>query len=48
MTRMVDMSGGALFNPREWGGKPGGLYASDSDCFLFFIDGGSLVDGGGE
>lgn len=33
-------------NPKEWGGKRGGLYASDRDVFLFYVDGGSIVDGG--
>lgn len=37
-----------FYNPKEWSGKPSGLYASDRDCFMFFIDGGSIVDGGGE
>jgi Domain of unknown function (DUF932) len=37
-----------FFNPKEWGGQPGGLYGSDHDVFLFFIDGGSIVDGGGD
>ena len=35
-------------NPLEWSGKRGGLYASDRDCFMFFIDGGSMVDGGSD
>lgn len=35
-------------NPKEWGGKRGGLYASDRDVFLFYIDGGSIVDGGAD
>jgi|PlaIllAssembly_1097288.scaffolds.fasta_scaffold18169_2 hypothetical protein len=35
-------------NPLEWSGKRGGLYASDRDCFLFYIDGGSIVDGGAD
>lgn len=35
-------------NPLEWGGKRGGLYASDRDIFLFYIDGGSIVDGGAD
>ncbi len=33
-------------NPKEWGGKKGGLYASDRDIFLLYVDGGSIVDGG--
>jgi len=33
-------------NPKEWGGVKGGLYASDRDVFLLYVDGGSIVDGG--
>ena len=46
--RIVDKSGGRFFNPKDWSGKPSGLYASDHDVFAFLIDGGSIVDGGGE
>jgi len=46
--RIVDRSGGKFFNPKDWSGKPAGLYASDHDVFAFMIDGGSVVDGGGE
>lgn len=46
--RIVERSGGRFFNPKDWSGKPSGLYASDHDCFVFMIDGGSMVDGGGE
>lgn len=46
--RIVDRSGGKFFNPKEWDGTPGGLYASDHDVFCFMIDGGSWVDGGGD
>lgn len=35
-----------FFNPKDWSGKPSGLYASDRDVFMFFIDGGSIVDAG--
>ncbi len=35
-------------NPKEWGGKKGGLYASDRDVFLLYVDGGSIVDGGAD
>lgn len=45
---IVARSEGRFFNPKDWSGNPSGLYASDRDCFLFFIDGGSIVDGGGE
>jgi hypothetical protein len=43
---IIEASGGVFFNPKEWGGNGSGLYASDRDCFLFLIDGGSIVDGG--
>jgi hypothetical protein len=46
--RIVDQSGGKFFNPQDWSGKAGGLYASDHDVFCFMIDGGSVVNGGGE
>lgn len=45
---IVAATGGTFYNPKEWGGKPGGLYASREDVFMFLIDGGSIVDGGGE
>lgn len=35
-------------NPKEWGGQKGGLYASDRDVFLLYVDGGSIVDGGAD
>jgi len=47
VSRIVEMSGGKFFNPKDWTGKPSGLYASDRDCFMFMIDGGSIVSGGG-
>lgn len=49
---LVEHSGGALYNPPTWkrradgSRKPGGLYASDRDVFMFLIDGGSIVDAG--
>lgn len=33
-------------NPKEWSGKGSGLFASDHDCFIFLIDGGSMLDVG--
>lgn len=44
--RIVDRTGNKFFNPKDWSGKPSGLYASDHDVFMFMIDGGSMVDGG--
>lgn len=41
-----DKYGKKFFNPKDWSGKPSGLYASDHDIFLFMIDGGSVVDVG--
>jgi len=46
--KLVDRSGGKFFNPKDWSGRPSGLYASDHDVFMFMIDGGSIVDGGGD
>jgi hypothetical protein len=46
--QIVQYTDGRFFNPKEWSGTPSGLYASDRDVFLFLIDGGSIVDGGGE
>lgn len=46
--RIVERSGGRFHNPLDWSRKGSGLYASDHDCFLFMIDGGSIVEGGGE
>lgn len=48
LQQIVDRTNGAFFNPKDWSGKPSGLYASDHDCFAFMINGGSIVDGGGE
>lgn len=44
--RIVSMSDGAFFNPPDWSGTPSGLYASDRDVFMFFVDGGSIVNAG--
>lgn len=51
--RIVEKTGGRFFNPKAYnrhggGVAPSGLYASDRDCFMFLIDGGSLLDAGGE
>ena len=43
---LVDATDGRFFNPKDWSGRPSGLYASDRDIFCFLIDGGSVVDGG--
>lgn len=39
-------NGKNFFNPKDWSGKPSGLYASDHDVFIFMVDGGSVVDVG--
>lgn len=39
-------NGKNFFNPKDWTGKPSGLYASDHDVFIFMVDGGSVVDVG--
>lgn len=46
--RIVERSNGKFTNPLDWSKTPSGLYASDHDVFMFMIDGGSMVDGGGE
>lgn len=46
--KIVEASNGKFFNPKDWSGKPSGLYASDRDVFIFMIDGGSMVDGGSD
>jgi hypothetical protein len=46
--QIVERTDGKFFNPKDWSGKPSGLYASDRDIFVFMIDGGSMVDGGSE
>jgi len=46
--QLVNQTGGQFFNPKDGSGIPSGLYASDRDVFLFFIDGDSVVEGGGD
>src|SRR5262245_4320101 len=46
--QVIEATGKQFENPLVWGGKRGGLYASDRDVFMFFVDGGSIVDGGGD
>jgi hypothetical protein len=46
--RIVDASNGEFFSPWAWGKEHRALFASDRDVFMFFCNGGSLVDGGGE
>lgn len=55
VSRLVERSGGKFHNPLAYGvsqegrltttvQKPSGLYASDRDCFMFMIDGGSRLE----
>lgn len=51
--KIVERSNGKFHNPMAYAkGKfgadpePAGLYASDRDCFMFMIDGGSVFDAG--
>jgi hypothetical protein len=55
--RIVERSEGRFHNPMAYthngaglggitGQAPSGLYASDRDCFIFMIDGGSLLEAG--
>lgn len=46
--KIVDAGEGKWFSPWAWSKKHRALFASDRDIFLFFIDGGSIVDGGGD
>ena len=39
-------TGKEFYNPKDWNGNPSGLYAGDRDCFIFMIDGGSMLDAG--
>ena len=48
MTKRLVEAHPEFHNPLEWSGRRGGLYASDRDVFMFFIDGGSIVDGGAD
>jgi hypothetical protein len=46
---IVSRTDGRFFNPKAYNRKtgaiePSGLYASDRDCFMFLIDGGSFLD----
>jgi hypothetical protein len=37
-----------FYSPWAWGKKHRALFGSDRDVFMYWIDGGSIVDGGGE
>lgn len=37
-----------FYSPWAWGHKHRALFGSQQDVFMYFIDGGSIVDGGGE
>lgn len=42
----VERSNGKFYNPPSYDHKKNGLYASDRDCFIFMIDGGSRLEVG--
>lgn len=53
VARLQERTGGRFHNPLAYqagnysgGARPSGLYASDHDCFIFMIDGGSLLEAG--
>lgn len=48
VNRLNDMSNGAFYAPWDWTKTFRSLFAGDRDMFVFMIDGGSIVDGGGE
>lgn len=48
VNRFNQMSGGEFYAPWDWTKQFRSLFAGDRDMFVFMIDGGSLVDGGGE
>jgi hypothetical protein len=45
--RIVDANP-SFHAPLDWGREKRALFASDRDVFMFFIDGGSIVEGGGD
>jgi hypothetical protein len=46
--KIIAGTNGRFYAPLDWSRKTRALFASDRDVFMFFIDGGSIVDGGGE
>jgi hypothetical protein len=46
--RVIDAQNGTFYSPWGWGKSHRALFASHQDVFMYFIDGGSIVDGGGE
>lgn len=46
--RLIDSQNGTFYSPLGWGKNHRALFAGDRSIFMFFIDGGSIVDGGGE
>jgi hypothetical protein len=45
---IVGQTNNRFYSPLDWGKEKRALFASDRDIHLLFIDGGSMVDGGGE
>lgn len=46
--QMIDAQDGKFYSPFGWGKSHRALFAGDRSIFMFFIDGGSIVDGGGD
>lgn len=46
--QLVESTDGRFFSPLDWGKQKRALFAGDRDVFMFFCDGGSIVDGGGD
>jgi hypothetical protein len=46
--RVIDAQDGKFYSPWGWGKTHRALFGSSQDVFMYFIDGGSIVDGGGE
>lgn len=45
--KVIDSQNGKFYSPWAWGKKHRALFGSHQDVFMYFIDGGSIVDGGG-
>lgn len=46
--QVIDAQNGTFYSPWAWGHKHRALFGSSQDVFMYFIDGGSIVDGGGD
>lgn len=45
---VIDAQEGRFYSPWAWGKKFRALFGSAQDVFMYFVDGGSIVDGGGD